>query len=107
MIKKYLDLSMGHLPEHERERMAEGDITSLIFHDHPYGWWVWVPPDDADLVELREVLPTLAKILDYARNSDCAWVNLDQDADLEEGLEYFEEYGEIPSSDDDSGKVHG
>jgi hypothetical protein len=85
-VRKYLDVSTGHIPADERERIDGGP---LVAHPHPDGWWVWVPPDDDPPYEHAELFPCVTRVLRIARELGCAWVCLDRDAGLIEGAPWF------------------
>ena len=99
-IQKFLDLSTGHLPVSDRERLnllASRDLPFRVF-DHKYGWNIWLNGEgkqfDQNIKALEEVYgftDALGHVLRYAKHHDCWMVNFDRDAERIEGLAYWDE----------------
>lgn len=109
-IYKYLDLSTAHITQTDSHLLDQyskmGDRSlelrfdlRLIVRPHPYGMWIHVPVGQEakeELTALAESLtnagfsPALMQIIIYAMSKDCYWINLDQDANEEEGLPTYE-----------------
>lgn len=106
-VCKYLDLSTGHLPARDREKLDDGPCPAIVV-PHPYGWWIHVPSDDDELDDLvnrntgspeQVMSDDFIALLMHARECECDWINLDQDADQEVGLPWFGA-GEEPVRED-------
>ena len=97
-IQKFLDLSTGHLPPGDLNRMGDIDRTYIPIRltSHEYGWSIWLPDQEEidgilDLLEDQcEMTPALRNIFNYAYKYGCWMVNFDQDAERIDELEYFE-----------------
>lgn len=105
-IQKFLDLSTGHLPVKDRERLEELINRDLPFRmfSHEYGWNVWLGGDgrsadtqkqfDQNIEALEEVYgltEALGHVLRHALQHDCWMVNFDRDAERIDGLAYWDE----------------
>jgi len=99
-IEKFLDISTGHLPVKDRERLEALINRTLPFRvfSHDYGWNVWLPGDDErlehDIEALTEVYGltgALGDVLRHAQAEGCWMVNFDRDAERVTGLNYFDE----------------
>lgn len=87
-VRRFLDLSTGHLRIETRERMDRGgefgDDVVLIFDPHgdqgQYGWWLWAGRRGQD--DMVEKLPAdLRAVVEHARNLGCDWICFDRDAE--------------------------
>jgi hypothetical protein len=88
-VKRYLDVSTGNLPADEF--VALKGHEKVIYREHPYGAWVWVPSDDGDDThDVTAELPALAALFVIARENNCSWINFDQDAELLAGAPNWE-----------------
>jgi len=67
--------------------LLDNDWPRVIAHQ--YGWWINVPTDP-EIYDFSDQAPSLAAIIDHARTLDCAWVNLDADADTIDALPVHE-----------------
>jgi len=99
-IEKFLDISTGHLPVKDRERLGALTNRTLPFRvfTHEYGWNVWLNGDDERLEHNIEALEevygltdALGHVLRYAKHHECWMVNFDRDAERIEGLAYWDE----------------
>jgi hypothetical protein len=88
-IHKYLDCSTTCIPRGELGRIMGGRHVGLVATKHEHGVWVWANSDIAP--DMREDLPNLCAVLDYAVKMGCKWVNFDRDGLEIEGLPTFEE----------------
>jgi len=91
-VLKYLDLSTAHLPAGERTALQAGELLDNDWPrviTHEYGWSVNVPSDPV-AYDFSDQAPALAQIIAHARAQDCAWVNLDRDADTIDALPVHE-----------------
>ena len=89
-IRKFLDISTGHLPPSERDRIDDGEVP-ITSHAHPegYGWFVYVPQEPSDWPNIREAAPALARCLEHARKLDCDYILFDSDACIDEQLPWY------------------
>ena len=98
-IKNYLDVSTSHVTEEDAKILdslhdSGEDPTRVI--PKRFGWWVNVPDDDEWIERSTEgwkdrgMSDAFIGLLNYARTKGCSWVNLDSDADYEDGLPTFE-----------------
>lgn len=81
-VRKFLDISTGHLRPSTRDAIDAGAF-SITAHPHPdgYGWFIYVPTDPAHFEEVEAMPPNdLRRVLDYARAQDCDYVLFDRDA---------------------------
>ncbi len=87
-VRRFLDVSTGHLRIETRETMDRGgDFGSdihLIFdphgHQSEYGWWLWAGKrDQYDMVE--KMPPDLRDVIKHAWTQGCDWICLDRDAE--------------------------
>lgn len=86
-IRKFLDISTGHLTLKTREALEAG-LSNVSYADHGYGWWIYATEDE----DVRQLFPDdIAEICRFARKHDCDWINLDCDAEQIEGLPYYED----------------
>ena len=92
-IRKFLDLSTGHLPLSDRghlERYARsGGSFGLTCLSGPHGWFVHVPldPYSHDWPGSR----SLRAVLVLARNHDCDYVLFDADGPVDAALRFFDD----------------
>lgn len=93
-VKRYLDLSTGHLSEGEALVVLDRSGTSPVIRTaHAYGAWVHVANiEDMCIEELAEYeieledYPALRACIVKARELGCTWINFDSDADRINGL---------------------
>lgn len=103
-VYKYLDLSTGHLPISDREKLLYG-VDHLIIHEGSSNWWIHVPGHLGELEEMIEknaaqhpddrLSDHFINLLQHAAELNCFWINLDQDAEREDGLPWFEDSNEV------------
>ena len=99
-IQKFLDLSTGHLPVTDRERLnllASRNLPFRVF-GHEYGWNVWLCGEgkqfDQNIEALEEAYgftDALGRVLRCAKHYECDMVNFDRDAERIDGLAYWDE----------------
>lgn len=84
MIRKFLDLSTGHLCEDTREQLHKNPAMM----QNEYGFFIAIPS-----VQLarRDVPDDLEEIRDLARALGCDYVHFDRDADRLPGLPYYDD----------------
>lgn len=90
-VRKFLDLSTGHLPVSDRVLMVSSAIEALSFSAFagPYGWFVHVPEDGASICWTGS--GALNAVFARARELDCDYVLLDADGPQDEALPWFDE----------------
>lgn len=91
-VRQFLDLSTGHLPRADRDRLAGwGSVRIRPFGimPGPFGWFVHVP-ENATVPEW-EGTDALLRIFAHARALDCDYVLLDADGPRDEALPWFDE----------------
>ena len=87
-VYEYLDASTGHITYEDAEilnRIADGEL--IIQREH--GWWIWVS-DERYLREEhygdRDLSKSFFELLEYASDTGCYWLLLDNDANTIPGL---------------------
>ncbi|GBQ81712.1 DUF5983 family protein [Asaia bogorensis] len=93
-VRKFLDLSTGHLSRHDRDRLTEiladkppyGSSTSMT---GDRGWLIYVSAEPNP--EHWSGIPGLVRVIARARELDCDYVLLDADAPTDETLPFFDE----------------
>lgn len=101
-IRKFLDISTGHLPPSERERIDDGEAGPLAYpHPDGYGWFVYVPedPDMWQDDEDDDAMPALLACMKRARALGCDYILFDCDAPIDEELPVYND-DETPMADD-------
>lgn len=87
-VRKYLDLSTGHLTEFDNGtlRSVDPNADAPLVRPYEYGYWVWVP--DREDLEVYLTAYTeygfssaFCTVLRYARENACDWINFDRDAE--------------------------
>lgn len=93
-VRKFLDLSTGHLSPRDREQLTQALAQGT--RNAPgnclvgsYGWMIYAE-EEPDPFTWREV-PGLAALLARARELDCDYVLLDADGPVDETLPFFDE----------------
>lgn len=95
-IRKILDLSTAHLPQHLGSNLAILPITSVDgvnCQALEFGWFMWVPDNPEEYNADFGFSPDLAlitRIQRYARSYDCDYVLFDADASRDEALPTWE-----------------
>ena len=87
VIRKFLDLSTGHLSEQDKELLC---CWVPVVHDLEHGWFVWVPPNNEHLEVPDGCSANVQKIIDYARSLECDHILFDADGPVDDALDYFE-----------------
>ena len=86
-IRRVLDLSTAHLPEHLGSHGLSGEDGVTAYDLDGYGWLMWIPPDpDSHAADYPGLPAEVLTIQRYARQRGCDYVLLDQDADIIDGL---------------------
>lgn len=97
-VRKYLDISTGHITKEDSERLAADALARRPFHpiveESWYGWWVYAPTELkkewAPEVSARGYSKEFIGVLAYARKHRCTWIKLDCDAPVVPGLPVFD-----------------
>jgi len=90
MIRKFLDLSTGHLTEKTREWISSFEFPNrsnpLIGAETAFGWFLYVQ------AERGEGVPDdLWSVMRFAQRLGCEYLYFDADAEVVDGLIYYEE----------------
>ncbi len=86
-IRRVLDLSTAHLPEHLGSHGLSGQDGVTAYDLDGYGWLMWVPPDpDSHAADYPRLPTEVLTIQRYARQCGCDYVLFDQDADIIDDL---------------------
>jgi len=97
-IRHFLNISTGHIPKADNDRLQALDRESHDFPvrviHHEIGWFINCPSDsaretDAELRQ-RGMSDAFLGIMRLARQHDCWWINLHGDGEDVEGLPTFE-----------------
>ena len=82
-IRRVLDLSTAHLPEHLGSHGLSGEEGVTAYDLDGYGWLMWVPPDpDSHATDYPGLPAEVLTIQRYARQRGCDYVMFGQDADI-------------------------
>jgi hypothetical protein len=78
--RRFLDLSTAHLPHGVCEHLSSYD--GVLADRHRYGWWLFVPcePERQASDSGDDIPDDVLRIQRYARERDCDWIRLDEDA---------------------------
>ncbi|MDX5370679.1 MAG: hypothetical protein LPL29_15015 [Alphaproteobacteria bacterium] len=89
MIRKFLDISTGHLTVHTREMIDAGKYDDTLSYTpwHDYGWFVWVPTDQFTYAGCST---DLRNCFDRAKALGCDYILFDRDAQRDEELHYYD-----------------
>jgi len=85
-VQLYLDLSTGHVSYEDWLKMKEWNGPIRVRH-HRYGLIMWVSDDREEFNDLPE---TIRQIAIYAKANGCWLINFDQDAQIINGLDYYD-----------------
>jgi hypothetical protein len=92
-VYNYLSASTGHITEADSQILTDLEDDSLFIHKE-FGWWVWVDVVDPDVQEddLRRLgfSDSFLKLVRYASDSHCYYINLDCDGATIAALPYHE-----------------
>jgi len=93
-VRKFLDLSTGHLSPRDRDQLTRVFDQGPLYAPGsclvgPYGWMIYAE-EEPDPLTWSEV-PGLAALLARARELDCDYVLLDADGPVDETLPFFDE----------------
>ena len=87
-VELYLDLSTGHVSHEDWLKMKEWNEDSPIrVRHHRYGLIMWVPDDREEFNDLPD---SFRQIVVYAKANSCWLINFDQDAQIINGLDYYD-----------------
>ncbi len=101
-IRKFFDISTAHMTAQDNDLLAravkERDKINMalpLIRPYDHGAWVWVPDaEDMDFYAQPYsdygFSPAFLKVLRYARENDCDWINFDSDAEQCLDLETFD-----------------
>jgi len=103
MFAKYLDISTGHYTLNDSEwlmRYTKSNVElPMRVLPHAYGYWVHIPYLEerelfiellVELVHKYSFSQAFLTVLTYAWSNQCAWINFDQDADIDNKLSVFD-----------------
>jgi hypothetical protein len=97
-VRRFLDLSTGHLKPETREQLENGHAPAAIYpHPDGYGWMLYVPcPENAGAVD-EEDRPAedLQACFDKARELRCDYILFDSDAPELDGLPLYDDEGNV------------
>jgi hypothetical protein len=81
VVRRLLDLSTAHLPEHLGSS-GLADSPGVVAYGTDFGWLMWVPPDPDELqAAMTDRIPDVVLAIQrYARSLDCDYVLFDSDA---------------------------
>lgn len=89
-LRLVLDLSTGHVPKDEAMMLNEGNCPWRM-NVHGNGWMIYLQDEPPDPETMGwEDFPVLHKIVCYALQLRCGFINFDQDGSDHEELERFE-----------------
>ncbi|MBO1326202.1 hypothetical protein K2X14_14575 [Acetobacter sp. TBRC 12305] len=91
-VRQFLDLSTGHLPRADRDRLAvwaSSRIMPFGIMPGPFGWFMHVPENA--IVPEWEGTDALPRIFAHARAQACDYVLLDADGPRDDALPWFDE----------------
>ncbi len=99
-IRKFLDLSTNHLPEHLLNNL--NDFNGVVAYPAPYGAWLWVPDDPQARADENAWMyrageedgddfgdgfaPEILVVQLYARQFGCDYILFDADAEIDPAL---------------------
>ena len=87
-IRKFLDLSTGHLREETCDQLNA--LEGLHPYETEHGWFLYATPNAAEYAEKHDWPQEVLPILELARANDCDYVMFDADAPEVDGLPYWE-----------------
>lgn len=103
-VRKFLDLSTGHLTEETRDRLSDGEGPTPTYpHPDGFGWLVWVPEDQGVMAELEKWAEDvncpadLLACFKAARKRGCDYILFDSDG---EPVDYLTDYEAEPEPTD-------
>lgn len=90
-IRRMLDLSTAHLPEHLGSKPGLAAHRAIIADARACGWLLWVPDDpDVDAAEAGGVPEEVLVVQRYARRLGCDYVLFDADGPVNPELPAWE-----------------
>lgn len=92
LIYKTLRVSTAHIPKHTDDALEQRSVSEGLCHTAAMdGWSFPAPAHNSELVKLRlQSHGELVKLLKLAAAHDCAYLVLDADAEMIEGLPVFD-----------------
>jgi len=90
-VRRFLDVSTAHVSEESRRQLSSGELEgAFVVYPHPHGcgWFLYIFPDERMDAAPRD----LHAIRSYAIAERCAYVCLDRDGPLIDGLPIYEEW---------------
>jgi hypothetical protein len=94
-VRKFLDISTGHLTQETRDKLDHGEITST-YYPMTYGWFVWVPDEPMLPENEPERWPDdLRECILYARSQGCDYIMFDGDAEYCDELRAYDDNGDV------------
>lgn len=98
-ITKMLTISTAHIRKETTKFIDKvcknNDLSRLIIYDktahydgctEQYGWFIYCNVDLEDL----DVPEDLLKLIKFTKNNNCDWLCLDRDAEIVDGLDFYE-----------------
>jgi hypothetical protein len=87
-IRRLLNLSTAHLPEHLGTQGGLDTIPGVVAHATDHGYLLWIPDDPDEFVATTAdpVPDVVLAIQRYARELDCDYVLFDADAEQVDDL---------------------
>jgi hypothetical protein len=86
-IRRLLNLSTAHLPEHLGTQGGLDTIPGIVAHATDRGFLLWIPDDPDEFAEATDPVPDVVLTIQrYARSLDCDYVLFDADAQQVDGL---------------------
>ena len=85
-VRKFLELSTGHLPKETAERIEAGIFQKPPTYANEYGWCFHVPEKTSEVDEC----PHLMAIVAFAIDAGCDYIIFDRDVAPCDWLPYFD-----------------
>ena len=89
-ISKMLTISTAHISE-ETARLLDiepdnDNMQLTVYNKADFGWFVYV----SEYFEDCDIPDDLRKCLELAKENNCTWLCLDCDAEIVDGLDFYE-----------------
>ena len=85
-VRKFLDLSTGHLPQSARDSLEGGVLEGVVSYTTAHGWFVYASAEPG--YDTPEILLALFK---YAQHHGCDYILFDSDAHYDTCLPVFDD----------------